>query len=93
MKRGGNTTLMATISARSRESVRERKCEEVEMASFRRCRGECRLGGKKGSKVNLRLSTLLSQLYGKQAGSVHIDAQHTLSHRSSCAHNGAYMGD
>lgn len=73
--------------------MRERRGEEVEMASFRRCHSECRLGGKQKSKVTLRLSILLSQLYGKQTGSAHIDGQHVLSHHSSSDHNRAYTSD
>lgn len=38
--------------------MRERKGEEVEMASFRRCRGECRLGG--GARVEGHLSSVYS---------------------------------
>lgn len=63
------------------------------MASLGRCRGECRSRGKQRSKVTLRLSNLLRQLYGNRAGSPHIDAQRAASHRSSGARSGEYMGD
>lgn len=57
----------------------EREGKDVEIASSGRCRGECGLEGKQGSKVTHRLSVPLSQQRRTQTGLVHADAQLILS--------------
>lgn len=86
-----NTTFVVTISHRDRKSMKQKKGKEVEMGSFRRCHGEFRLRGGMDQRSPFVCLFCSVSFYGKQPGSVHIDAQHIQSHHSSCVRSGAWV--